>query len=343
MEKKWFVGIDVSKKTLDCAILRLGGKEKEAVCFQVQNDETGFMDIRSGIRSRKIEKNQLVVVMENTGMYCFELCCFLEATGIDYCVLNPLHVKLSFGLVRGKNDKLDSVRLASYARLHREELKYTHLSSRVIIHLKELIAERKHYTNALAALKNFDQEPKPKECLLTNERVREAKTFWEEKIQAVEKEMLELVCQEPDLLENYNLLVSIKGIALVNAINTIVYTNNFTLFTNARKYACYIGIAPFEYTSGTSVKGRTRVCKAGAKSLKADLSMAARSAVAYDNDIKTYYQRKKDEGKHFGVVLNAVKFKLVERMFAVVKRRKPYVDIYKYKSQIARDQAQLAI
>lgn len=155
MEKKWFVGIDVSKKTLDCAILRLGGKEKEAVCFQVQNDETGFMDIRSGIRSRKIEKNQLVVVMENTGMYCFELCCFLEATGIDYCVLNPLHVKLSFGLVRGKNDKLDSVRLASYARLHREELKYTHLSSRVIIHLKELIAERKHYTQCVSSTKEL--------------------------------------------------------------------------------------------------------------------------------------------------------------------------------------------
>ena len=343
MEKKWFVGIDVSKKTLDCAILRLGSKEKEAVCFQVQNDETGFMDMRSEIRSRKTETSELVVVMENTGMYCFELCCFLEAAGIDYCVLNPLHVKLSFGLVRGKNDKVDALRLAYYARLHREELKFSHLSSRVILHLKELITERKHYTGALAALKNLDQEPKPKECTSTNERIREAKMFWEEKIQAVEKEMQELVYQEPDLLENYNLLVSIKGIALVNAINTIVYTNNFTLFTNARKYACYIGIAPFEHTSGTSVRGRTRVSKAGAKSLKADLSMAARSAVAYDNEMKTYYQRKKDEGKHFGVVLNAVKFKLIERMFAVVKRRTPYVDIYKYKSQTARKQIQQAI
>lgn len=340
MEKKWFVGIDVSKKTLDCAILRLGSKEKEAVCFQVQNDEAGFMDIRSGIRSRKIDKNQLVVVMENTGMYCFELCCFLEASGVDYCVLNPLHVKLSLGLVRGKNDKVDSVRLAYYARLHREELKFSHLSSRCILHLKELITERKHYICALAALKNLEQEPKPKECASTNERIREARMFWEEKIQAVEKEMQELVCQEPDLQENYNLLVSIKGIALVNAINTIVYTNNFTLFTNARKYACYIGIAPFEHTSGTSVRGRTRVSKAGARSLKADLSMAARSAVAYDSEIKMYYRRKKDEGKHFGVVLNAVKFKLVERMFAVVKRRTPYVDIYKYKSQTAQEQSQ---
>ena len=114
MEKKWFVGIDVSKKTLDCAILRLGGKEKEAVCFQVQNDETGFMDIRSGIRSRKIEKNQLVVVMENTGMYCFELCCFLEATGIHiysieelsyYLYEKRLHLAAVFVYLRGSIEK----------------------------------------------------------------------------------------------------------------------------------------------------------------------------------------------------------------------------------------------
>ena len=63
--------------------------------------------------------------------------------------------------------------------------------------------------------------------------------------------------------------------------------------------------------------------------------MAARCAIAYDNEIKGYYQRKRDEGKVFGVVLNAVKFKLVERMFAVVKRGTPFVDIYKYKSQTA--------
>lgn len=114
MEKKWFVGIDVSKKTLDCAILRLGSKETEAVCFQVQNDDSGFQTLCTRIKSRKISKSQLVMVMENTGMYCFELCCFLESSAIDYCVFNALHVKLSFGLVRGKNDKIDAIRLACY-------------------------------------------------------------------------------------------------------------------------------------------------------------------------------------------------------------------------------------
>lgn len=335
MEKKWFVGIDVSKKTLDCAILRLGSKETEAICFQVQNDESGFQDLCTKIRSRRIAMSQLVMAMENTGMYCFELCCFLEAASIDYCVFNALHVKLSFGLVRGKNDKVDAIRLACYTRLHREELEYSHLASPALLHLRGLITERKHYTAALAAIKNFEQAPKTKDCTSTNERIREARKFWEEKIRTVEEEMKVLIEQEPDFQKSYSLLVSIKGISLINAVNTIVYTNNFTLFKNARKYACYIGIAPFEYTSGTSVRGRTRVSKAGAKSLKADLSMAARCAIAYDNEMKEYYQRKRDEGKVFGVVLNAVKFKLVERMFAVMRRGTPFVDIYKYKSQTA--------
>lgn len=335
MEKKWFVGIDVSKKTLDCAILRLGSKETEAVCFQVQNDESGFQDLCTRIRSRRISMSQLIMAMENTGLYCFELCCFLEAASIDYCVFNALHVKLSFGLVRGKNDKVDAIRLACYTRLHREELEFSHLASPVILHLKGLISERKHYITALAAIKNFEQAPKTKDCTSTDERIREAKKFWEEKIQAVEQEMKDLIGEDPDFLKSYTLLVSIKGISLVNAVNTIVYTNNFTLFGNARKYACYIGIAPFEYTSGTSVRGRTRVSKAGVRLLKSDLSMAARCAVAYDNEMKEYYQRKRNEGKVFGVVLNAVKFKLIERMFAVVKRGTPYVDIYRFKNQTA--------
>lgn len=295
----------------------------------------GFQTLCTRIKSRKISKSQLVMVMENTGMYCFELCCFLESSAIDYCVFNALHVKLSFGLVRGKNDKIDAIRLACYARLHREELEYSHLASPVLIHLRGLMAERKHYTAALTAIKNFQQAPKTKDCTSTNERILEYRKFLEEKIRAVEQEMHDLIRQDTDFLKSYTLLVSIKGISLVNAVNTIVYTNNFTLFKNARKYACYIGIAPFEYTSGTSVRGKARVSKAGAKNLKSDLSMAARCAITYDNEIKEYYQRKRDEGKVFGVVLNAVKFKLVERMFAVVRRGTPFVDIYKYKSQTA--------
>ena len=153
----------------------------------------------------------------------------------------------------------------------------------------------------------------------------------EKQIQSVEDEMHGIVSSDPTMNLNYQLLNSIKGIGSVNAINTIIHTNNFKAFETARQYACYLGIAPFEHSSGTSVKGKTRVCATGARLLKADLSQAARAAVVWDKELKEYYERKRKEGKEHGVVLNAVKFKLVCRMFAVVRRGTPFVDLITYK------------
>ena len=153
----------------------------------------------------------------------------------------------------------------------------------------------------------------------------------DEEIASVEEEMLQIINSDPSILRNYELLNSIKGIGTINAMNTIIHTNNFQAFETARQYACYLGIAPFEHSSGTSIKGKTRVYPTGAKLLKADLSQAANSAIVWDKEMKEYYERKRKEGKAYGVVLNAVKFKLVGRMFAVVKRGTPFVELMTYK------------
>jgi hypothetical protein len=114
----------------------------------------------------------------------------------------------------------------------------------------------------------------------------------------------------------------------MKTLNDNPYTNNFKAFETPRRYACYIGVAPFDHTSGTSVRGKTQVSKICRTQQKAELSMAARSAVVHDPGLKRYYQRKMKEkggGKDaHGVVLNAVKFKLILRMFAVVRSGQPY-------------------
>jgi hypothetical protein len=68
----------------------------------------------------------------------------------------------------------------------------------------------------------------------------------------------------------------------------------------------------------------------GNKMLKADLSMAAKAAARCDAEIAAYFARKRSEGKSFGCVLNAVKFKLIGRIFAVIKRGTPYVNTQKF-------------
>jgi transposase len=108
---------------------------------------------------------------------------------------------------------------------------------------------------------------------------------------------------------------------------TIAYTENFTSFTNARKYAVYVGVIPFRHTSGTSIKKRTKVSHLAHKELKQELNQAAKTAIIYDPELRAYAERKL-KNKEYPLVLNNVKFKLILRMFSLVKRGEKYVENY---------------
>jgi transposase len=103
----------------------------------------------------------------------------------------------------------------------------------------------------------------------------------------------------------------------------IAYTENFTSFTDARKYAVYVGVVPFENSSGTSIKGRMRVSVLANR----ELNQAAKVAIAHDPEIRGYANRKL-ETKCWQLVLNNIKFKLILRMFSLIKRQEMYVENY---------------
>lgn len=104
-------------------------------------------------------------------------------------------------------------------------------------------------------------------------------------------------------------MCSIIGVGRIVDLDTIILSENFTAITDPRKYACYIGIAPFPRQSGTSVHSMPHVTKKGFSQAKADLSIACLPAITHDAGLRAYYDRKKDEGKKGGVVLNAIKLK----------------------------------
>jgi transposase len=120
----------------------------------------------------------------------------------------------------------------------------------------------------------------------------------------------------------------VVGIGLVNAALILVATANFTLFDNPRKFGCYCGVVPFEHSSGSSVRGKTRVSKMANKHLKTKLTLAAQNAARFDPELKEYYQRKRSEGKNNWLVLNNVKNKLIHRIFAVVRDGQMYEKQY---------------
>ncbi len=136
--------------------------------------------------------------------------------------------------------------------------------------------------------------------------------------------MIKIIEKDEKLNENFTLATSVVGISLIVGSYMLVQTNNFSQF-NQREYACHAGVAPFENSSGTDTPQKRKTNKMADKKIKALLTNAALSAKEHDPQIKQYYTRKIKEGKNKYCVLNAVRFKLISRVFATVNRGTPYV------------------
>jgi transposase len=149
-------------------------------------------------------------------------------------------------------------------------------------------------------------------------------------IESLERYIDVLLEENPGIMNNYRLITSIPGIGKQTALHLIVVTNNFLLFNDYRKLASYAGVAPFPYSSGTSIQGRTKVSSMANKKLKSLLSACAVSAIKADPEIKMYYNRRTAAGINKMNSINAVRNKLLARALAVVKRGTPFVKLCKY-------------
>ncbi len=149
-------------------------------------------------------------------------------------------------------------------------------------------------------------------------------------IAASESDIDGLIARDAQLNEMFALLLTVKGIGKVTARFLIVYTNGFKWFASWRKFASYVGIAPFPNTSGSGLKGRTKVNRMANKEGKVLLNMCACTAVRYSHEMKRYYERRIGEGKDKMSTMNIIRNKILARAFAVVRRGTPYVYTMKF-------------
>lgn len=320
------IGVDVSKLTLD-----LHSAEHQQH-LKITNNSEGLKLFLKWLKDLQIPLNNVLVVMEYTGGCEYRLIQFCEAKGISYSRIPGLAIKKSMGIVRGKNDKVDAFRIAQYADEKQKSLQPSKPFNQSIVKLKELLGLRKRLVRESAGYKAtvkgrkdmYDSSNKDIHIKILNQKINQNQKW----ITEIENEINNLILSEHALTINYTLLLSVRGIGKINAAMTIAYTENFTAFSNARSYAVYVGVVPFEYTSGTSINGRKRVSQIANKELKQELNQAAKSAIQWDEETKIYAQRL-IEKKHYRIILNNVKFKLITRMFSVVKKGEVYVDIYK--------------
>ena len=147
-------------------------------------------------------------------------------------------------------------------------------------------------------------------------------------IERIEQAIEQVVKEDSQLSEQCTLATSVPGIGTITALNMIVATSEFKRIAEAKKFACYAGVAPFEHTSGSSIRGRTRVSKMANMTLKKLLHLAAMSAIQYCEEMKAFYQRKVAAGKNKMSVINAVRNKLISRVFACINNKRMYQKIY---------------
>lgn len=327
--KKHFVGCDVSKDTLDFSLFERSKDYRAFEHIQVPNNTEGFQALRKWLNSLKVKLSESVVALEHTGTYSTPLAEWCHKKGYAFVFLHPLDVKNAGARGRNKTDKIDSQFIADYVYTMREKLELSTPESPVIKKLRMLRNERRLAVNARAA---FATQGK---CLDDTHAAKRTSIIISElnkQIAAVEAQILDVIRSDESIRRNYELLLTLKGVGMVNAITTIIATGNFTRFQTARQYAKFCCVAPLICRSGTSVNNGVHVSKTGHNDIKAILTEAARSAIQYDTQLKHYYERKRAQGKSHGCVMNAVKFKIICRMFAVIRRQTPYVDTDKYKS-----------
>ena len=324
-----FIGCDVSKDTLDFAIHERGRDYCTFEHIRVPNSTEGFQAMRKWLRSFKIKITDAVIAMEHTGSYSTALAEWCSKKKITFVFLHPLDVKNYGAKGRNKTDKADSQFIADYVYTMREKLRPSEPEAPAIKRLRQLRNERQMAVRARTAYinlsKSFSGEANTK-------RIEKMVATFNAQVKLIEAEIKKVIESDQEIHRNYRLLVSIPGIGLVNAVMTIIATCNFTRFQTARQYAKFCCVSPLAKQSGTSVSKGDHVSKAGHNEIKVMLTEAARSAIIHDRQLKAYYERKKAEGKSHGSVLNAVKFKLICRMFAVVMRQTPYVDTDKYRT-----------
>jgi transposase len=318
-----YVGIDVSKLTLDVCLRNEQGTE----LFQIKNNAAAI-----GKLVKKLQKTNaasVAVGMENTGRYNYPLYGALVGTGFTVFVINPLHLKKSMGLVRGKNDRVDAERIAAFIETHRRTLKPWVAKRTVLAALQALLAKRTQLVKMKKQLTVSDGElgllrDKKLEKFLTDDGLVQK---IERRIEEVEARIDEAISEDDVLCKQYRLLRSVPGIGKVLAWQLLVKTNEFKDIADPSKLACYAGVVPFDYRSGTSVRGKPRVSLYADKNLKSLLHLAAMSAIRLTGELRDYYRRKVAEGKNKMSTLNAVRNKIVHRACAVIKNQSPYVPI----------------
>jgi transposase len=323
------IGVDVSKDKLDAHDYKLNKHQL------FKNNLEGYKKLIAwGKENHAKQLEGILFCFEHTGIYSLGLSCFMEENQLAYSLIPGLEIKRSMGITRGKNDKIDAFKIAQYAYLRREQIQPSKMPHQTLLKIKDLLTTRekmvKHrgaYQSHLKALGTFYKQERNSILFESQQKMVQELS---KQIKLIEEEMHKLLCQEAEIKKNYGLVTSVKGVGLILGATLLVTSDNFSRFKTWREFASYAGIAPFEHSSGSSIKGGKKTSNLANKRIKSLLSNAAVSNIQHDKEMRLYYEKRVKEGKNKMLVQNIIRNKVAARVFAVVKRGTPYVNILQY-------------
>ena len=330
MEFEFFIGIDVSKNELDFAV-----QQGRDLLFhrEIANDVQAIMAfIKELGRLPGFKLDKAVFCMEHTGIYNNPALTCLYKKKAHICLEAATQIRNSLGNIRGKNDKVDAIRIAGYAYKEREMLRLWEPKREVVQQLSHLAATRLRLITVKKQLKTPLREH---DAFSTKKIARQSMLICSHSLKAIDEDLARadkaidgLIQADAELHRLFSLITSVSGIGKVTAVQVIVATNEFKDINNPKKFACYSGVAPFTDDSGKIIK-KARVSHMANKKVKTLLHLSAIVAIQYNQDLKRFYERKVlEEKKNKMSVINAVRNKLILRIFACVNQNRPYEKNY---------------
>lgn len=329
---KNFVGIDISKTYFDAAVIK-ADYPSESMHNQFSQCPDGFKKMLTWLQQQKVLLNtESLFCMEYTGIYNTGLVNFLIEQKAQLWIEMPLRIKKSAGFERGSDDKISAIKIAGYAFRYQDKMQLWQPVDNSIEKIKWLIGQRDRVMNAITQLnvpiKELSECGCNKEAKELEKVQRSSLKSLQKTKEAIEQLIVKTVQQDIVVTKKVQQVQSITGIGQVTAVALLTYTKGFTAFCNAKELACYCGVVPFAKRSGTSIRYKPGVSHYANKKLKKLLHLCALSAIKNDREIQMYFERKVAEGKNKMSVINAVRNKLIHRVFAVIRDDRYYEKTY---------------
>jgi transposase len=325
----FYVGLDMASASFVACIIQAPARVV-ARPRSFSNDIGGYEELERWLAEHGVTPARGVLCMEATGVYGEGVAYHLAAHDWWLAVAPPLEVKQAFAPFGHKNDAVDSRQIAEYAarfhdRLQRFVPKPARLEQvKVLLQLREqYVRQKTTHLNAQRALRRKVVRTPLAEALHAQSIAQ-----LQAHIKTIEKEIRQLLDQDPDLRQQVALLLTIPGVGFLLASQMVVLTSSMRDPFNPKAVAAHLGLCPFEHTSGTSLRRRSSSRHFGPPTVRKLLHLAARSRCTHHSASREYYQRKVCAGKPKRLVLNSLANRLIRVICAVLRTRQPYLPDY---------------